>query len=243
MFRDFAGAGELVALASRLPRPRQLYSDGFTLRARASITVLTHSFTKSCAAWLAQPTPWVSNPSRYPAVTREAALSRSAARHLFAAAARLYSQRHAPSSVSRRRSRRRPLSCFARRPYFAAARVKQDERQNPRRQADGRHEEKTSRATKEPDELPLLEVRPAEARARLPLPAAGREGPDCACGAHQERGGPGRNGRAVGRAAFVAGGAGLPRVVRGDTAAAAARGATQLFSGRLGRVAGPVFFW
>ena len=111
-----------ACLASRLPRPRQLYSDGFTLRARASIAVLTHSFTKSCAAWLAQPTPWVSNPSRYPAVTREAALSRSAARNpLFAAAARLYSQRRPPSSVSRRRSRRRPLSCFARRLYFAAA--------------------------------------------------------------------------------------------------------------------------
>ena len=58
-----------------------------------------------------------------------------------------------------------------------------------------------------------------------------------------ERGRPGRNGRAVGRAAFVAGGAGLPRVVRGDTAAAAAGRAAELFAGRLGRVAGPVFFW
>ena len=57
-FWDFSSHASLLALASRLPRPRQLYSDGFTLRARASIAVLTHSFTKSCAAWLAQPTPW-----------------------------------------------------------------------------------------------------------------------------------------------------------------------------------------
>ena len=49
-------------------------------------------------------------------------------------------------------------------------RAKQDEREDPRRQADGRREEKARRATTEPDELPLLEVRPAQARPRLPLP-------------------------------------------------------------------------
>ena len=45
----------------------------------ASIDCSTTAFTIVCR--VAQPAPWVSNPSRYPAVTREAALSRSAARH------------------------------------------------------------------------------------------------------------------------------------------------------------------
>ena len=114
---------------------------------------------------------------------------------------------------------------------FTAARGarRNNERQNPRRQADGRREEKARRATAEPDELPLLEVRPAEARARLPLPAAGREGPDGACGSHQECGRPGRNGRAVGRAACRGEGS----RATGDTAAAAAGRAAELFAGRL----------
>ena len=42
----------------------------------ASIDCSTTAFTIVCR--VAQPAPWVSNPSRYPAVTREAALSRSA---------------------------------------------------------------------------------------------------------------------------------------------------------------------
>ena len=36
---------------------------------------------------------------------------------------------------------------------------------------------------------------------------------------------------------------GYPESLRGDTAAAAAGRAAELFAGRLGRVAGPVFFW
>ena len=79
--QEFAVAPKLVlCLASRLPAQGRIYLDSFTLRAEHRLLLLTHSFTIGCA-WRAQPTPWVSNPSRYPAVTREAALIRSAARH------------------------------------------------------------------------------------------------------------------------------------------------------------------
>ena len=70
-----------LCLASRLPAQGRIYLDSFTLRTEHRLLLLTHSFTIGCA-WRAQPTPWVSNPSRYPAVTREAALIRSAARRL-----------------------------------------------------------------------------------------------------------------------------------------------------------------
>ena len=78
------------------------------------------------------------NPSRYPLLV--AACRRERARSPPACRSELASPYYAPS---------------------AAARAKQDEREDPRRQADGRYQEKACRATKEPDELPLLEVRPA----------------------------------------------------------------------------------
>ena len=84
-----------------------------------SINAFVHKIVRRVAS---SAHSWVSNPSRYPAVyarggsisqRRPSSSVRGSGAALFAAAP--------ASSVSRRRSRRRPLSCFARRLYFAAA--------------------------------------------------------------------------------------------------------------------------
>ena len=107
-FQDFAAA-PCLCFASRLPSRRPKLFGQFHARTRAPIALLTAFVFVRMAS---KPIPGLAI-HRYPAVTREAALSRSAARHpLFAAAARLYSQRHPPSSVSgsARRRERYPVS-------------------------------------------------------------------------------------------------------------------------------------
>ena len=78
-FPGFAAA-PLLVLCLASPSRRQVFRRFHNVNASTdcSTTAFDHNRVQPR---LAQPTPWVSNPSRYPAVTREAALSRSAARH------------------------------------------------------------------------------------------------------------------------------------------------------------------
>ena len=66
-----------LCFAWRLPSRRQVFRRFHNVNASTdcSTTAFDHNRVQPR---LAQPTPWVSNPSRYPAVTRDAALSRSA---------------------------------------------------------------------------------------------------------------------------------------------------------------------
>ena len=91
------------------------------------LPLLTHSFA-SCAAWASSAhSLGASLSSLSGCYARGGSNSQRRPPSLFVAAARLYSQRHPPSSVSRQRSRRRPLNLFCAKALFfsGAARIVQ----------------------------------------------------------------------------------------------------------------------